>query len=378
MTFIEAMSVKSACIYRFTFPDGKYYVGQTKNLSARIRLYNFQLRSNKSSLCLDALRLHGVDSVSVDILCVLSGLAGSDLLMCLSILEIKYIRELNALHPNGYNVSPGGEYLAIPPEFISTDNYRFQGSSKGILVYDADGNYLSSYPSINRCSYDMGIPEKELLRYLDRPRIFDGRYIFKFHQYDYIPEKIEPAGFKKVSKTRIVEKVEVVKRVVEKEYVTHVVPRALKYDSFGNFCGEYESKTKAVMSFSKNHHVPYGKYVRGFVIYKKVSDDYPTKIEPYEETIGKVLGDVYKPMSECEDMPVCILNPSPIKFVKKDKLRNDFPIRQYNLDGSFVAEYNGIREASHITGLSYCGIWACIMGRTRKSQGYIWRRVDSE
>lgn len=377
MTFKEALSLRISCVYRLLFPDGKSYVGQTKNLGSRVRLYERQVSSCKDSPCINSLREYGMDYVSIDILCRLDGLSDSDLLMCLSILEVKYIRELDCLVPNGYNVSLGGEYLSIPPEFISTSS-RYSGSSKSVLVYDSDGNYLRSYPSIGRCGYDLGLSDKELHRYLDKPRIFDGRYIFKFHKYDYIPKKIEFAGYKTVSKTRVVEKVEVVKRVVEKEYITHVVPRALKYDSLGNFCGEYESKTKAVMSFSKNHHVPYGKYVRGFVVYKKVSDDYPTKIEPYEETIGKKLGDVYKPMTECEDMPVCILNTPSVRFVRKEKLKNDFPIGQYTKDGELVAKYSGIREAHKVGGFNYAGIWACLNGRTRKSQGYIWRRVENE
>ncbi len=104
-----------------------------------------------------------------------------------------------------------------------------------------------------------------------------------------------------------------------------------------------------------------------------MSDDFPSKIEPYSATVGKILGDIYKPISECDDMPVlCSKRPSRAKA----KLRNDIDIAQYTLDGTLVAKYSGIREASRITGVSYCKIWACVMGRTRKSAGYVWCKMN--
>ena len=38
MEFYEANKKNCACIYKFTFPDGKCYVGRTKNLAKRIEL----------------------------------------------------------------------------------------------------------------------------------------------------------------------------------------------------------------------------------------------------------------------------------------------------------------------------------------------------
>ena len=100
-----------------------------------------------------------------------------------------------------------------------------------------------------------------------------------------------------------------------------------------------------------------------------MANDFPSKIEPYSSTVGKLLGDIYKPISECADLPVlCSKRPSRAKA----KLRNDIDIAQYTLDGTLVAKYSGIREASRITGVSYCKICACVMGRTRKSAGYVW------
>ena len=41
--FMKIRDVKEsvACIYKLTFPDGKIYIGQTKDLKNRMRLYLF-------------------------------------------------------------------------------------------------------------------------------------------------------------------------------------------------------------------------------------------------------------------------------------------------------------------------------------------------
>ncbi len=50
-------------------------------------------------------------------------------------------------------------------------------------------------------------------------------------------------------------------------------------------------------------------------------------------------------------------------------------IRQYTLDGAFVAEYKSTCEAARKTGLSRCGISHCLNGRCDTSGGFIWKKV---
>lgn len=371
MSIDEAFFLSIPCVYCLTHPNGLQYIGQTNKLSNRLKLYQRQISgcfSDSDSVHLRALRLFGLDSCSIDILSSPSKLSAEDLPLCLSILEIKYIRQLNTLHPSVYNVSIGVELLGLPSCDLNTS-----GTLKPILVYDSDGNFLSESPSLLRCMYSLGIVKKNLSGYLYKNKVYDGKYVFRSKRYDKVPLHIETSSFKIVPRVRYQTVVE--KRVVRKEveYTPHVVPHALKYDEDGNFCGEYSSKCEALRTFSKSHSVPYGKYCNGYILYKKVSDDFPSKIEPYSETVGKILGDIYKPISECDDMPVlCSKRPSRAKA----KLRNDIDIAQYTLDGTLVAKYSGIREASRITGVSYCKIWACVMGRTRKSAGYVWCKMN--
>lgn len=59
-------------------------------------------------------------------------------------------------------------------------------------------------------------------------------------------------------------------------------------------------------------------------------------------------------------------------------IHNDFFVGQYSLNGELVAVHRGIRGASDSTGIRYDGIWQCVMGRTKKCQGYRWRKCDED
>ena len=50
------------------------------------------------------------------------------------------------------------------------------------------------------------------------------------------------------------------------------------------------------------------------------------------------------------------------------------PIRQWNLSGSLVGEYQTIKEASEESGINRNGISACLIGRNYTSGGYRWSR----
>lgn len=51
-------------------------------------------------------------------------------------------------------------------------------------------------------------------------------------------------------------------------------------------------------------------------------------------------------------------------------------IGQFTLDGKLVRMFNGAREASRITGISYSGISQCCNGKLRKHGGYIWEYIS--
>lgn len=58
------------------------------------------------------------------------------------------------------------------------------------------------------------------------------------------------------------------------------------------------------------------------------------------------------------------------------KLKLSFPVEQVRLNGDSVCVYGSIRDAADATGIPYSQIYACVMGKTRRCHGYIWRKAD--
>ena len=115
MEIKDLVSRKDSCVYCLEFPNGMRYVGKTRNLGDRIRIYLRNVDEGTIGKVCDAIREFGWDSVNFSILASVSGMSKDDTELCLSILEIKYIREMDCIFPKGYNVSFGGEALRIPP-----------------------------------------------------------------------------------------------------------------------------------------------------------------------------------------------------------------------------------------------------------------------
>lgn len=410
MNLEEAKKLNCACVYCLEFPNGMKYVGKSKDLSKRISLY---LRCNGANKYLSAaIAEFGFESIDISILSQIECRDKIDLDLCLSILEIKYIRELGSIYPNGYNVSLGGEVLGIPIEYLTTDKdtvKNFYDSSKGVLVYDLNGDFVMEYPSIARMAYDQGVDEKVISGILNTKKMYGEKWFLRVKRYDYAPQHIEvdlPKTKERViyndvvvERERVKYKDVIVRREVEKVVERKVIkkPHILKYDMNGDFCGEYDNLTKACLSFSNSASgMGCGRYCKGYILFEKVDDDYPKQIEPYHVLSKKILGRHYRPAHELENKSPEIGSrqsvakrkvgrPRKTEIVEREVLRvngrytninNDFPVEQYDLDGNLIATYNNIRDAAADNDFNYANIWACVMGRTKKSQGYVWKRKE--
>lgn len=121
-------------IYRITnLLNGKIYIGQTIR-DPDIRFRQHCLPSS-ASLISRAIRRIGKENFSFEVIAKCSSLQDLDKL------EIENIIKHNSLIPNGYNVSPGGQYL---------DLRRKDGSSKEFYLYRA-------LIKFNRSFYGSGI-----------------------------------------------------------------------------------------------------------------------------------------------------------------------------------------------------------------------------
>ena len=96
------MKTETGYIYRYTHRDsGKAYIGQTWDIKRR-RQRHESLSQEDCRRFYNALKRHGVEAFDFDIICTANDQA------ILDALEICYINALNTLHPNGYNLTTGG------------------------------------------------------------------------------------------------------------------------------------------------------------------------------------------------------------------------------------------------------------------------------
>ena len=95
-------------IYKLSFPNGLSYIGQTrKSVSKRWHLH--RVKSNKSWAVANAIRKYGWENVEKTVVETVSDedLNGS---------EVEYIALFNTLRPNGYNLTPGGDFNPMDSE----------------------------------------------------------------------------------------------------------------------------------------------------------------------------------------------------------------------------------------------------------------------
>lgn len=368
------------CVYCLTFPDGKEYVGKTLDIGSRIDLYIRNIdKEGSGGRVMDAIRSFGIDNIEISVLCRVDGMSRSDKELCLNILEIRYIRERDCIYPKGYNTSVGGELLGIPVEDITTDREyidSLKNKSKAILCYNLSGDLVSEYPSVACCGYAIGCGEDSVRKALGRKsKPLCNRFYLVEKRYGFAPEHIDVPYYEVKEKVRYKYKTETIvnRREVTRDFTKYSIS-VIAYDTNGDFVGEYPSKLAACRAlYGKNKSFPLGIYYKGFILYEKESDDYPKKIESIDAFIGKSLGNTYVRPEDLKDLPK-----SDVAFSRSihSKLRVNFPINQYSLSGAFLQRFDSIRDASLITGIPYSAIYACVLGRTKRGKGYIWRKSE--
>lgn len=94
-------------IYKLTSPSGKKYIGQTKNLKARLRGHRWPSKKN-NLLIAQEVKLFGFKLFEVEVLWYCEDSSEADEL------EISYIKKFNTLTPFGLNAMPGGKKSEVP------------------------------------------------------------------------------------------------------------------------------------------------------------------------------------------------------------------------------------------------------------------------
>jgi len=92
------------CMYKLTFPNGKAYIGITKNTASHRFSQHVKFAREGKRMCAvhHAIIKYGSDIVNVDILAMAEW-------SYLTELEVRAIAAFNTRYPNGYNLTDGGE-----------------------------------------------------------------------------------------------------------------------------------------------------------------------------------------------------------------------------------------------------------------------------
>lgn len=373
-------NVKSSvsCIYRITFPDGKYYVGQTKNLAQRVRLYERcvgDASDNSRVVC--ALRACGVENVDIDILCSVTNMSGDNLSLCLSILEIKYIKETDCIYPKGYNASIGGELLGIPADVIET-KFGVTGNGVGcrpVLVYNLDGVFVSEYASISRCAYGLGVSEADITSVLNkRGKLLRNTYMLREKKFGVVPDKIIPFEPEVVKKTEY----EVVTEKVFKE--KEIDNAAIMYDANGEYVGLFESasRSKQYLGLRPDWKVPFGREFRGYYLLHYSGGEIKKSLGAFTSSVlTTILYDDVLALGDIKNIGEKISFQLP---EQEDTLpqKVERAVNKYTLDGEYIETYTNLAEAAVANESLEGSIRACCNRKTKTSGGFIYRFADDD
>lgn len=58
---------------------------------------------------------------------------------------------------------------------------------------------------------------------------------------------------------------------------------------------------------------------------------------------------------------------------KQKKAQKNLPVIQYDLNGNFIKEWNGVREVENTLGYYHSNISICCKGKVKTAYGYIWK-----
>lgn len=167
-------------IYALTSPSGKMYIGQSiRKFKKRFKEHVYNADNGACTILSTAIRKYGAESFQKEILCYCEPAE-------LNELEIIYICFLNTLHPNGYNLQPGGQtgggaiYDAALRQKIS-DAHR---------IHTLEGFELPIYfryvNTEEQTGFRINIPDKKAYTFYDSTMTLQQKYDLAIEKYQQI------------------------------------------------------------------------------------------------------------------------------------------------------------------------------------------------
>ncbi|MBR4338045.1 MAG: hypothetical protein IKP91_07400 [Bacteroidaceae bacterium] len=337
-------------IYKYVFPNGKVYVGQTTHPRSR-HLAHFGKGGDRNITLYRAYVKYGMPKYNV--LEKVERDTKEELREALNAMEQKYILEYKSNNKRfGYNLTSGGGVFVVNDEGRRHMS-EARTDKRKVLQYDLQGNLVAEYDSSCDAAKALGTHASSIWACCKgvrsggkKSQIVKG-YTFRFKSNEDAPEKINLT-------------------------ITSPKKEVLQYDKEGFFLAEYESINEAARKTgvleSGIRQVLYGKVRQcgGYMwrlkdgeIIQKID-----KIRPRQKRPFPKLSEAQK--QRCKD-------------VQKEKYGKH--VLQYSPDGIFIKEFNSLADAAiEVNGnrKSKTGIISACKGIQKTAFGYVWRYKEEK
>lgn len=340
-------------IYKYTFPNGKVYIGQTNNPRSRRIQHLSKSTGSRNVGFWRAYKKYG--SFEYEELEIVKAATEAELRERLNLLEQRYIAEYKSNNRNfGYNLTSGGKVYVVNEEGRQHMS-EARTDKMPVLQYTIDGFFVKEYESTTAAAkaihshassiYACCVGEAKSMKKRHKVQVIKG-YTFRFKRdYPDVPHHIDL-------------------------YITSNKKPVLQYSLSGVFIKEWSSTVEAEAAMggmrSGVRQCCYGKYRQscGYMWrFRDESSDIPLRIDPVRARIKRPF-----PKLSAEQ----VAKRKQVLFEKYAR-----PVYQFRNDGSFVKEFPSIKDAAEAIGGDRGTLTnACKHTKVKSAYGYQWRYKD--
>jgi len=345
--------VYKGVIYKYTFPNGKVYIGQTIHPRSRKTQHLCEStgarhvafwRAYKKYGTVDYEEIEQVEESSKEALCER-----------LNILEQSYIAAYHSTDPEcGYNLTSGGSVFVVNEE-----GRRHMSEARTdklpVLQYDLNGNFVAEHESTIAAAKAIGSRAGSIWscclgiasgKRVKKAQIVKG-YTFRFKSdFPDVPSHIDLD-------------------------ITSNKTKVLQFALDGRLIKEWDSITEAHQALNCHEsgirQCCNGKYRQCAGFMWRYRDDYkeiPSSIEP----VRKRINHGFSKLSDAQREKG--------KRVFREKYSK--PVLQFDFDGKFIKEYPSLKAAAEdLNGESATITNACQQNKSKTAYGYQWRYKEA-
>ena len=336
-------------IYKYTFPNGKVYIGQTINPVSRKNSHLNEKTGARNVAFWRAYKKY--QTYKYEVIESIEDESREGLCDRLNDLEQKYIAEYQSTNPQyGYNLTSGGRVFVVNEEGRKHMS-EARTDKLPVLQYDLNGDFVAEYESTIAAAKAIGSRAGSVWscclgiasgKRVKKVQIVKG-FTFRFKaDYPDVPPHIDL------------------------EITSHRT-KVLQFSLDGELVKEWDSITEAHLALNCHEsgirQCCNGKYRQCAGFMWRYRDDYtidPTRIEPVRPKIKReftqlTIEQIEKGKRICSE-----------KFSK--------PVLQFSLDGRFVKEFPSLKSAAQEFGSDSGTITnACKQRKIKTAFGFMWR-----